>query len=1444
MTKKILTFGVVGSFIRPKRMVYGDPEGKSPEAKEGGAEAQTPLTTADKAKVNLELAKIEQNIMRLKSQGGAKREAATKAADQLKELREKLKNDQSLSREAVDKNKERINSIIDYPKDKEAIGKKMPGLKEKKDKIIKDFKDNLNGRVDQVFQKAFFALASPEARKAFEDLRPQFGEMLSKAIDEKTADITDKDTFEKKYTLDYVTQNPQDNLKVLAAKLDEQEKFLGTEASNEGVNAVAYDIIGKFIIKGESVSTIDIAGQQEKSKQFISIFNGSMKDKYTKIKDSGKNADAQLKKDDETYTKISALLDKLSGDGNKGKRAVLMAYYRDNANMLASDANGNKKVDFAYTQQTFIDAKLTDGDAIALAGELGTDVKTLTGREIKVPEKPAQPAPKESPQEAQVRKLREGLNKEKIPPELADIIASAGGEYREALLTIAKDANKPEGAKFTMLWNKFDIPFTVKRRQDGKYSIYYAGSMNERGFKTVASLMKFIANGTETQGMTLSRILTKPEYKKYEDRIGEVMGEIDIEKKNDKETGVVRFTLDWSGGGEGEGNAKVELKAMPDGMIKYTIQRDDVGVPTGNIRSGYAANFKDLNEQLARAKEWAEDKHDEAEDDSKLWMKELNEKEISNPKNLTDAQAKIGRVISFSIGKDYTEAVLDWGGSGPEDRENNPVLQMMTTEAGSIMYRVEYPGRASKKGERGVGEEAKEEVKWIKAQDVSAIIKAIAAKRAGGEKPAEAEKSKEQKPEAKDAKPEVSPAGPGEAPKVAPSATKAADVPRSAASPAETGGTTAPSENADKPPAEIEELLKDNKAISRVNEDMKKVAEAKKQGKDARPPRWDDILNVGVRWSELDAASKKDGNVKWKVKIDEKSKEVGDLYNAAVEDFETYKGHTKEYKSALASYKKAPENDKGQQLDKVSSEASKSEKQWLDKEDAEILETAKKKYNEGKDLLQATPPNYEKALSLFREAENLHPGNGPKWYIASCLDKLSDANPEKHKKSDALDAYTVFINTIREPGTIWEEKKSEAFMRILALEKELPPKAQPVAKAEAKEVPPSMAVTAKLKEKVPKEPVGKWAVNAAWDADVFVSFAKKRGSTVDAVKLEEFEGVTAHKGHAALQMADDVFGSDETVKANKGTLLKLLVRQYSIDELIDKGCIQRGVNQDGKDFFMITKTPDEFMTLLTGKPEGKDKTRFEIAVADPSYDVGKELDALKPSGTPEATAQADAAQAPEEPSPWDKLFSKNKPEAAPAGLVEIKDANEVLTKEKPIMVYLYAGEAPDAGIKSALEAYAAAHPGVKVCLPDAALNKSLTATAGAGKKPPLLAFYSEGSLSSSQVIKDSANLEGTVKDGAIIMYKRAVSSENAKKYSEALESYKDIDALFPSPSSKLGIAKCLESLGRDNEAITAYDVFLASGPENRPDIFPPAVLTDLKKQIENYREKHPDKKMA
>jgi hypothetical protein len=306
-----------------------------------------------------------------------------------------------------------------------------------------------------------------------------------------------------------------------------------------------------------------------------------------------------------------------------------------------------------------------------------------------------------------------------VPAELAEFAKErpVNAEVREALVRMARDGEKPEGATFDIRFNKKILPCRLTKMGANNYVINWEGG--SQAYRSLKEAMIAVNDGQLVYGLTLSALRNPSYYKAYESWSGKLK-----EKRlgGTGKSGEVQFELDWLGTRRAKGNPVVVATPYKYGVIGYRIFRSEAGLHGESWREGFAANVEDLMRQLGHIRRWAQE-----EDYDKgpfAYAKEYNFSILSDPRHYYAAEAMIGRPISIgltsydrkaegkrgddseaataSYGKEMVQLGLDWGGSGPADKRNNGWVNLWVNDAGTLSYTVACAGRGIRTEEKRV----------------------------------------------------------------------------------------------------------------------------------------------------------------------------------------------------------------------------------------------------------------------------------------------------------------------------------------------------------------------------------------------------------------------------------------------------------------------------------------------------------------------------------------------------------------------------------------------------------------------------------------------------------------------------------------------------------------------------------------------------------------------
>jgi len=290
-------------------------------------------------------------------------------------------------------------------------------------------------------------------------------------------------------------------------------------------------------------------------------------------------------------------------------------------------------------------------------------------------------------------------------------------EHREALLRMARDGEKPEGAMFDIWFNNKAVPCRLTKMGPGNYVINWnSGSW---AYRSLQDAMRAVNDGHLIAGMTTSALLNPSYYKAYESWCGKLK-----EKRlgGTSVPGEIQFELDWLGTRRAKGNPVVTCMPCAYGGIAYRIFRDEAGLRGEKWRDGFAANFEEFMRQLGHIRRWAQE--EDFEKGPLAYAKEYNFSILSDPRNYYANEALIGRPLYFgmtsydrkaegkrgddseaataSYGKEMVQLGLDWGGSGPADRKGNGWVNLWVNESGTLSYTVACAARGINTAEKRV----------------------------------------------------------------------------------------------------------------------------------------------------------------------------------------------------------------------------------------------------------------------------------------------------------------------------------------------------------------------------------------------------------------------------------------------------------------------------------------------------------------------------------------------------------------------------------------------------------------------------------------------------------------------------------------------------------------------------------------------------------------------
>ncbi|MGL5830603.1 MAG: hypothetical protein ACRCZE_00455 [Candidatus Altimarinota bacterium] len=326
----------------------------------------------------------------------------------------------------------------------------------------------------------------------------------------------------------------------------------------------------------------------------------------------------------------------------------------------------------------------------------------LFEKSASTPDLPSTPAPTEDPKSAQkIENPRQGF----YGPSNMDITFN---RLQSELET------NPSGSSFDLFFNEAILPCRVSRQADG-YHLDYGNNDVGQGklptFPNLQVLRDYIENGSFYQMLTFNLLKSKTVW----ERAG-VKGFID-EALELKVTGPNKLyvELDWHRNQPFEtGNAKVKLEVMKKGTIHYHIDKEYVGPNSENTRDGYAANFKQLVEQLHHAKDWSEkyEDNEDKEDFNAISNREKLMTDIADGRFYTQAAGIIGQHYDFNswVNRGFATMRLNWDKStANSDKQRsyyNPEFSVRLNPDNSYSFkllnstgpqnaRVAYIGRAN-----------------------------------------------------------------------------------------------------------------------------------------------------------------------------------------------------------------------------------------------------------------------------------------------------------------------------------------------------------------------------------------------------------------------------------------------------------------------------------------------------------------------------------------------------------------------------------------------------------------------------------------------------------------------------------------------------------------------------------------------------------------------------
>jgi hypothetical protein len=227
-------------------------------------------------------------------------------------------------------------------------------------------------------------------------------------------------------------------------------------------------------------------------------------------------------------------------------------------------------------------------------------------------------------------------------------------EYTDALRTLVKNGQNPEGATFKLNFDNGPVDFRfIFDPSIGKYKLNWPKGAVTYG--SVEEAAKSINSGMLHLQLTEYTLMAKDSFKPFEKLMGQVDKLNYVGSTHD-----VAMELDWT-----NPDAQVTVRALPHGLITYTLVRKNAGIYGEEMRSGYAHNVADFIAQMGHIRRWAEGpNHTNAE--TAETKKEIMYNTITNSNNFRNiqAEAQIGRLKSFEIQpNEVVQLYLDWNGT-------------------------------------------------------------------------------------------------------------------------------------------------------------------------------------------------------------------------------------------------------------------------------------------------------------------------------------------------------------------------------------------------------------------------------------------------------------------------------------------------------------------------------------------------------------------------------------------------------------------------------------------------------------------------------------------------------------------------------------------------------------------------------------------------------------
>ncbi|MFA5829812.1 MAG: PT domain-containing protein [Candidatus Gracilibacteria bacterium] len=233
--------------------------------------------------------------------------------------------------------------------------------------------------------------------------------------------------------------------------------------------------------------------------------------------------------------------------------------------------------------------------------------------------------------------------------------------YLYQLRAIDAYADKPDGARFDLLFNGYMLAFRAFRMPDGKYKISYNGGELEEPYNSKEDVLRAVNDGSALQKVMLKVLGSKYQFEQHEKVTGTVRN---VEKTEKTPPYDYTVELDWN-----NPNAKVDVRALPFGRIGYRVNRENVAYDGGSMREGVAESLPEFALKMKHIRAWAEeDQHFKTIDTAS--QHEILFDTITNSYNYNNERAAIGRIINFKIDQNnkveqVANVTLDWGNFGP-----------------------------------------------------------------------------------------------------------------------------------------------------------------------------------------------------------------------------------------------------------------------------------------------------------------------------------------------------------------------------------------------------------------------------------------------------------------------------------------------------------------------------------------------------------------------------------------------------------------------------------------------------------------------------------------------------------------------------------------------------------------------------------------------------------